>query len=579
VLELRHHAAFGAQTGQPGWPSERELVTEKIFIGVAWPYANGSLHTGQIVGAYLPADIFARYHRAAGNRVLMVSGSDQHGTPITVRAEQEGRSPQEVASRFHQEFVECWERLGITWDLYTTTGTDNHARVTHDIFLALLDKGHIHKESMPLPYCPSDRRFLPDRYVEGTCPYCGYDGARGDQCDNCGKTINAAELLNMRCRICGATPEIRRSEHFFLRLTAFNEPLKAWLADKGHWRKSVLNWTLGILTEGLQDRAITRDIDWGVSIPLEGYQAKRIYVWFEAVIGYLSAAKEWAQNGGDPEAWREFWQDEAAKAYYFIGKDNIPFHTLIWPAMLMGYGGLNLPYDVPANQYLTVRGAKASTSRNLAVWLPDYLSRYDPDPLRYHLSVTMPETSDSDFTWADFVRRNNDELVATWGNLVHRVLTFTYRHFDGAVPPPVQPDESDRRLLTRAQEALTQVGQEIALCHFRAGLGAAMAMAQEVNRYLEEKSPWKIIQEDRPRAATALHAAIGAINGLKVALYPYMPFTCQRLHSYLGFAGDVADGGWRFVVPQPGQRLAKPEALFKKLDPSIVEEEEARLGQ
>jgi methionyl-tRNA synthetase len=555
------------------------LVTEKIFIGVAWPYANGSLHTGQIVGAYLPADIFARYHRAAGNRVLMVSGSDQHGTPITVRAEQEGRSPQEVASRFHQEFVECWERLGITWDLYTTTGTDNHARVTHDIFLALLDKGHIHKESMPLPYCPSDRRFLPDRYVEGTCPYCGYDGARGDQCDNCGKTINAAELLNMRCRICGATPEIRRSEHFFLRLTAFNEPLKAWLADKGHWRKSVLNWTLGILTEGLQDRAITRDIDWGVSIPLEGYQAKRIYVWFEAVIGYLSAAKEWAQNGGDPEAWREFWQDEAAKAYYFIGKDNIPFHTLIWPAMLMGYGGLNLPYDVPANQYLTVRGAKASTSRNLAVWLPDYLSRYDPDPLRYHLSVTMPETSDSDFTWADFVRRNNDELVATWGNLVHRVLTFTYRHFDGAVPPPVQPDESDRRLLTRAQEALTQVGQEIALCHFRAGLGAAMAMAQEVNRYLEEKSPWKIIQEDRPRAATALHAAIGAINGLKVALYPYMPFTCQRLHSYLGFTGDVADGGWRFVVPQPGQRLAKPEALFKKLDPSIVEEEEARLGQ
>jgi methionyl-tRNA synthetase len=555
------------------------LVTEKIFIGVAWPYANGSLHTGQIVGAYLPADIFARYHRAAGNRVLMVSGSDQHGTPITVRAEQEGRSPQEVASRFHQEFVECWERLGITWDLYTTTGTDNHARVTHDIFLALLDKGHIHKESMPLPYCPSDRRFLPDRYVEGTCPYCGYDGARGDQCDNCGKTINAAELLNMRCLICGATPEIRRSEHFFLRLTAFNEPLKAWLADKGHWRKSVLNWTLGILTEGLQDRAITRDIDWGVSIPLEGYQAKRIYVWFEAVIGYLSAAKEWAQNGGDAEAWREFWQDEAAKAYYFIGKDNIPFHTLIWPAMLMGYGGLNLPYDVPANQYLTVRGAKASTSRNLAVWLPDYLSRYDPDPLRYHLSVTMPETSDSDFTWADFVRRNNDELVATWGNLVHRVLTFTYRHFDGAVPPPVQPDESDRRLLTRAQEALTQVGQEIALCHFRAGLGAAMAMAQEVNRYLEEKSPWKIIQEDRPRAATALHAAIGAINGLKVALYPYMPFTCQRLHSYLGFTGDVADGGWRFVVPQPGQRLAKPEALFKKLDPSIVEEEEARLGQ
>jgi len=554
-------------------------VAEKIFIGVAWPYANGSLHTGQVVGAYLPADIFARYHRAVGNRVLMVSGSDQHGTPITVRAEQEGRSPQEVASQFHQEFLETWERLGISWDLYTNTGTQNHARVAQDIFLTLLDKGHIYKESMPLPYCPNDRRFLPDRYVEGTCPHCGYDGARGDQCDNCGKTINAADLLNMRCRICGATPEIRTSEHFFLRLSAFNEPLKAWLADKGHWRKSVLNWTLGILTEGLQDRAITRDIDWGVPIPLEGYASKRIYVWFEAVIGYLSAAKEWAQSRGEAEGWREFWQGDATRAYYFIGKDNIPFHTLIWPAMLMGYDGLNLPYDVPANQYLTVRGAKASTSRNLAVWVPDFLSRYDPDPLRYHLSATMPETSDSDFTWADFVRRNNDELVATWGNLVHRVLTFTYRHFDGAVPPPVEPDENDRRLLARAEEALGQVGQEIALCHFRAGLGAAMAMAQETNRYLEEKSPWKIIETDRPKAATALHAAIGAINALKVAFYPYMPFTCQRLHSYLGFAGGVADRGWRFVVPQPGQRLAKPEALFKKLEPSLVEEEEARLGR
>ena len=553
-------------------------MAEKIFIGVAWPYANGSLHTGQIVGAYLPADIFARYHRAAGNRVLMVSGSDQHGTPITVRAEQEGRSPQEVAGHFHREFLETWERLGISWDLYTTTGTENHAQVAQDIFLTLLNKGHIYKESMPLPYCPNDRRFLPDRYVEGICPHCGYDGARGDQCDNCGKTLNAADLLNMRCRICGAAPEIRSSEHFFLRLSAFNEPLKAWLADKGHWRKPVLNWTLGILTEGLQDRAITRDIEWGVPIPLEGYATKRIYVWFEAVIGYLSAAKEWAQSRGEPEAWREFWEGDAARTYYFIGKDNIPFHTLIWPAMLMGCDGLNLPYDVPANQYLTVRGAKASTSRNLAVWVPDYLSRYDPDSLRYHLSATMPETSDSDFTWADFVRRNNDELVATWGNLVHRVLTFTYRHFDGAIPPPVEPDESDRGLLARAEETLAQVGKEIGLCHLRAGLGAAMAMAQEANRYLEEKSPWKIIEADRPKAATALHAAIGAINALKVAFYPYMPFTCQRLHSYLGFAGAVTDRGWRFVVPQPGQRLAKPEALFKKLEPSLVEEEEARLG-
>jgi len=557
----------------------RKALAEKIFIGVAWPYANGSLHLGQIVSCQLPADILARYHRIKGNRVLMVSGSDQHGTPITVRAEQEGRSPQEVAAQFHQEFLDCWQRLGITFDLYTTTGTENHASVTQDIFLALLNKGHIYKESMPLPYCPNERRFLPDRYVEGTCPHCGFTDARGDQCDNCGKTLNATELLQMRCRHCGATPEIRHSDHFFLRLSAFNERLKEWVSDKAYWRKAVLNWTLGLLNEGLQDRAVTRDIEWGVAIPLAGYEDKRIYVWFEAVIGYLSAAKEWAQNGGDPEAWREFWQDPDCRSYYFLGKDNIPFHTIIWPTMLMGYDGLNLPYDVPASQYLTMRGSKVSTSRRWAVWLPDFLSRYDPDPLRYHLSVTMPETSDSDFTWADFVRRNNDELVATWGNLVHRVLTFTYRHFDGAVPQPGELDEADRHLLARAEESLAQVGEEIGLCHFRGGIGAAMAMAQEANRYLEEKSPWRLIRDDRQKAATTLYAAIVVINGLKTAFYPYMPFTCQRLHGYLGYDGPVQDSGWQFALPPPRQPIAQPEPLFRKLEPQIVEEEEAHLGQ
>ncbi len=553
-------------------------MPEKIFIGVAWPYANGSLHLGQIVSSQLPADILARYHRARGNEVLMVSGSDQHGTPITVRAEQEGRSPEEVAGHFHKEFLECWERLGIGFDLYTTTGTENHARVTHDMFLTLLEKGHIYKKSMPLPYCPKDKRFLPDRYVEGTCPYCGHESARGDQCDNCDKTLNPSDLLNMRCRFCGTTPEIRESEHFFLRLSAFTDRLEEWLADKQHWRKSVLNWTLGLLNEGLQDRAVTRDIAWGVSIPVEGYENKRIYVWFEAVIGYLSAAKEWAQNGGDAERWRNWWQDPQCKSYYFLGKDNIPFHTIIWPAMLMCYGDLNLPYDVPASQYITMRGSKASTSRNWAVWLPDYLSRYDPDPLRYYLSVTMPETADTDFTWADFVRRNNDELVATWGNLVHRVLTFTYRHFDGTVPQPGDLDESDRRLLQRAEQTLDQVGDQLSLCHYRAGIGAAMAMAQEANRYLEEKSPWKLIKEDRQGAATALYTAIGAINGLKVAFYPYMPFTCQRLHEHLGYSGPLQEGGWQFVLPSPGQAMVEPKALFRKLEPSVVEEEEARLG-
>jgi len=558
-------------------------MSEKILVCVAWPYANGSLHTGQIVGAYLPADIFARYHRARGNRVLMVSGSDQHGTPVTVRAEAEGAPPDQVAARFHREFLETWERLGIIFDLFTTTGTENHARTTHDIFLRLLERGHIYQGTMSLPYCAQDKRFLPDRYVEGVCPSCGYDGARGDQCDNCGRALDAPELIGPRCKICGATPEWREEEHFFLRLSALNDKLKAWVQKQDHWRKQVLNWTLGILNEGLQDRAITRDIEWGVPIPLEGYENKRIYVWFEAVIGYLSASKEWADHRGEPDAWREYWQDPSTRSYYFIGKDNIPFHTLIWPAMLLGYSEgqerYNPPYDVPANQYQTVRGSKASTSRRLAVWVPDYLSRHDPDPLRYHLSVNMPETSDADFSWSDFVRRNNDELVATWGNLVNRVLTFTYRNFEGVVPAPGEMSAADSALLSKAEQAIAEAGENIGRCHFRAGLESAMALAREANRYVEENAPWNLLKQDRGRCATVLYTAIGVISGLKTALYPYLPFTCQRLHAFLGNEGPVDAAGWRLLVPEPGQPLAEPKPLFKKLDPAIVEEEEARLGQ
>ncbi|MDO8612826.1 MAG: methionine--tRNA ligase [Dehalococcoidia bacterium] len=558
-------------------------MSEKILVCVAWPYANGSLHTGQIVGAYLPADIFARYQRALGNRVLMVSGSDQHGTPVTVRAEAEGVPPDRLAERFHQEFLDAWQRLGITFDLFTTTGTQNHARTAQDIFLRLLERDHIYPASMSLPYCAKDDRFLPDRYVEGTCPACGYDNARGDQCDNCGRTLNAPDLLDPRCKICGSTPEWREEEHFFLRLSAFNERLKQWVSSQKHWRKAVANWTLGILNEGLQDRAITRNIGWGIPIPVEGWETKRIYVWFEAVIGYLSASREWAERAGEPEAWHEFWLDPSARSYYFIGKDNIPFHTLIWPAMLMGYSEgeekYNLPYDVPANQYQTVRGSKASTSQRLAVWVPDYLSRYDPDPLRYYLSVNMPETSDADFSWGDFVRRNNDELVATWGNLVNRVLTFTYRNFEGSVPAPAAVTAADSALLAKAEGALAATGENIGLCRFRAGLESAMAVAREANRYVEENAPWSLVKEDRERCATVLHTALGVIAALNTALYPYLPFTCQQLHGFLGNEGPVEAAGWRSVIPQPGQPLAEPKPLFRKLDPSIVEEEEARLGQ
>jgi methionyl-tRNA synthetase len=552
-------------------------MTEKILVAVAWPYANGSLHLGQIAGAYLPADIFARYHRLAGNDVLMVSGSDQHGTPITIKAEQEGKKPAEIADRYHREFLESWQKLGISFDLFTTTGTPNHTEVTQDIFLTLLKKGYIYKDKVSQPYCPKCQRFLPDRYIEGTCPFCGSTSARGDQCDDCGKPMNPAELIEPRCRLCGTTPRFEDSEHFFLKLSAFQEELLKWLKPKDYWRTNVLNFTVRYLEDGLKDRAITRDIDWGVPVPLEGYEKKRIYVWFEAVIGYLSASKEWAKINGDGEGWRPFWQGKDAKSYYFIGKDNIPFHSIIWPAMLKGYGGLNLPYDVPANEFLTIEGKRLSTSRNWAVWLPDYLSRYAPDPLRYLLSINMPETSDTDFSWREFFRRNNDELVATYGNLVNRVLTFVSRNFDGCVPEPGKLDDQSQQLLAKAEETIQNVGELISQCHFKQGIMAAMALAQEANRYLDDKSPWKVIKENRESAATSLYVALGVIAALKIALYPFLPFSSQKLHGMLGFDGD--EDGWKLKLPKAGQKLGEIKPLFTKLDEKLVDEETARLGK
>jgi methionyl-tRNA synthetase len=553
-------------------------MTERILIGVAWPYANGPLHLGQIAGAYLPADIFARYHRAKGNDVLMVSGSDQHGTPVTIRAAKEGTSPREVVARYHEGFLDSWRRLGISFDLYTTTGTANHAQVVQDLFLTLLDKGYIFKDTMALPYCSTCGRFLPDRYVEGTCPYCQHSKARGDQCDECGKPLNAVDLIDGRCGICQTAPEIRESEHFFLKLSAFADDLKSWMVDKSHWRQNVYNFTLRYLNDGLKDRAITRDIDWGITVPLPGFEDKRIYVWFEAVIGYLSASKEWAQKSGEPESWREFWQGDA-KSYYFIGKDNIVFHTVIWPSILLWYGGLNLPYDVPANEFLNLRGRQLSTSRNWAVWLSDYLDRYPPDPLRYMLSIGMPETSDADFSWEEYVRRNNDELVATYGNLVHRVLTLAYRNFEGCVPPAGELDEDSAELLRKAETTLGSVDDLLYGCRFREAMREAMSLAQEANRYLDAKAPWKAIKEDRNSAALAISTAIGVISCLKTVLYPFLPFSSDKVHRLLGFEGTVEEGGWRMSPPAAGQRLAVPEPLFAKLDDAVVAEENERLEQ
>ena len=545
-----------------------------ILVAVGWPYANGDLHLGHIAGAYLPADIFARYHRMAGNRVLMVSGSDQHGTPVTVRADDEGVTPQEIVGRFHPRFLQLWDALGIDFVLFTTTGTANHADVVHDMFLRWQQHGYVYRATSEQFFDPQANRFLPDRYVEGTCPHCGYERARGDQCENCGRTLDPEQLINPRSRLTGATPEIRETDHFFFKLSAFQEPLLEWLRSRVGWRKHVQNFSVGFVEEGLHDRAITRDLDWGVSVPVEDLGAgKRIYVWIEALIGYLSASKEWAQREGEPDAWRAWWEDESAGTYYFIGKDNIPFHTIIWPAMLMAYGGLNLPTDVPANQYVTFKGEKASKSQAVGDSVFNYLERYQPDAIRYALAANLPENADTDMTEAEIVRRNNDELVATWGNLVNRVLAMVQRNFEGRVPVPGALDRRDEEVLDAARTLVHQVGELIEAVHLKAALAHAMAFAQEANAYLSEREPWKTAKTDRDRTASSLYVALSAINALNVALSPFLPFSAEKVRTYLGEANGPAR--WKAERPEPGRQLAAPEPLFKKIE---TPEGEARLS-
>ena len=547
--------------------SAESHTPRRILVAVAWPYANGSLHLGHIAGAYLPADIFARYHRMRGDDVLMISGSDTHGTPITVRADREQRSPQEIIDEFHPEFLRYWNELGISFDLFTSTATPNHEEVTHDVFRVLMEHGYIYKATTAQFYDPQAQRFLPDRYVEGTCPHCGYEKARGDQCDNCGRTLDPEELVNPRSTITGATPEPRDTEHFFFRLSAFQQPLLDWLRSREGWRKHVVNFSIGFVEEGLHDRSITRDLEWGVPLPVEDLgPGKRIYVWFEAVIGYLSASKEWAKLSGDPEAWRRWWEDPQALSYYFIGKDNIPFHTIIWPAILMAYRGLDLPTDVPANQFVTFKGEKASKSEGVGDPVLTYLERYQADAIRYCLAANLPENSDTDLTEAELIRRNNDELVATWGNLVNRVLAMLQKNFDGIVPQPGPLDERDERLLARSAAIVGEVGASIEAVHLKAGLAAAMAVAQDANAYLSETEPWKTAKTDRQRTATSLYTALCAINALKVALYPYLPFSSQAIHEYLGLDGRIEDAAWSADRPGPGLHLRQPEPLFKKIE-------------
>ena len=593
-------------------------MTENIHVSVAWPYANGDLHIGHLAGAYLPADIFARYHRLKGNNVLMVSGSDAHGTPILVEADARGIPARELFEHYHQHFLETQKALGISYDLFTHTDTENHYRIAQDIFLKLLANGLLYKQTQQQLYSETQHRFLPDRFVEGECPICHYPNARGDQCDNCGNLLDAIDLINPRSKIDGSRPVVRETEHYFLDLKAQIPKLEDYLASgKDHWRPNVLALSRSKVPD-LQGRPITRDIDWGIPVPVAGWESKRMYVWFEAVMGYLTASIEWAHNIGDPEAWKQWWYNPLAKIYNFLGKDNIEFHTIIWPAELLGISGLynegagvpiNLPYDVPANEFVNIEGQKFSKSRNWAVWLPDILTRYDPDAIRYTVAASLPESKDGDFSWEEFVQRNNNELVAAWGNLVNRILGYAYKNYDGKVPTPGDLTDEDKAIIAQSEQAFTAVGDLLSAVKLRGALQEAMALVRDTNAYLDRRAPWKRIKEDRADAGTAIYVTLRVIDNLKILLAPFLPFTAERLHGYLGYDGQLfceqviqtyheatrdhsaltydaskATGHWEPSQLTPGQALRPAEPLFKKLgatpadEAAIVESERARLG-
>ena len=593
-----------------------------VLSAVAWPYANGPRHIGHVAGFGVPSDVFSRYMRMAGHEVLMVSGTDEHGTPILIAADQAGVSAQELADRNHRMIAEDLVSLGVSYDLYSRTTTRNHTAVVQELFLGVYENGYFVERTTYGAISPSTGRTLPDRYIEGTCPICGAEGARGDQCDTCGNQLDAHDLIDPRSRINGETPEFVETQHFFLDLPALAGALGEWLAGReasGTWRPNVIRFSRNILDE-IRPRAMTRDIDWGIPVPLDGWRdnpTKRLYVWFDAVIGYLSASVEWARRLGDPERWRDWWNDPEALSYYFMGKDNITFHSQIWPAELLGYSGkgdkggkprqygeLNLPTEVVSSEFLTMEGRKFSSSKQVVIYVRDMLSRYQVDAFRYFVAAAGPENQDADFTWAEFVRRTNDELVAGWGNLVNRTATLISNNF-GEIPDAVELTDDDRALLARTEAGFEAVGELIARHRQKQAITEAMRVVGDVNRYVSDNQPWKLKGADeRDRLATVLHVALQAVSDCNVMLSPFMPHSANRIDAVLGGDGHLQpmpdlleveglDGDapypvitgdysrarpWRRSPVPVGTPLGKPSPVFTKLDPSVVEDELARMA-
>ncbi len=585
------------------------MKQENILVCVAWPYANGDLHVGHVAGAYLPPDIFARYHRLKGNRVVMVSGSDAHGTPIVVRADKEGVTPREVFERFHQRFILTQQKLGVSYDLYTHTDTENHHAISQQMFRKLLDNGYLFKARQKQLYAETQQRFLPDRLVEGTCPICGYDKARGDQCDNCGNLLDGTQLINPRSRIDGATPVVRESEQYMWDLPALSGRISAYLSDKdAYWRRGVLEFARNFATD-VQPRAFTRDLTWGIPIPMPDAEGKCIYVWWEAVLGYLSATVEWAKVVGQPDAWKDFWygdgSDGSVRIYNFIGKDNILFHTVLWQGILLGMGNLgqpwdgntanpvfNLPYDVPANQYLNLGGQKFSKSQGVSLDVIDLTEKYGPDAVRFYLSSIMPETRDADWAWTDFAQRNNTELLGKWGNLIQRTLSQIWKNFEGRIPEPGPMTDVDTALIGQSEAAFDIIGDLLGKVRLRDALGEAMALATATNQYLDGQAPWKTIKINRARAATQLYVAARVIDSLTVLFSPFIPNLCEaarrqlgyveplfgtqyvetlheatRDHDVLRYDASSAHGTWAPSALKPGQALGgEPKGLVARIE-------------
>ena len=555
---------------------------ERYLVTSALPYANGRIHVGHVAGAYLPADIYVRFLRSTGRDAIFVCGSDEHGVPITIAAEEAGVSPKEIVDKYHAANSRAFAGLDIDFDVYGRTTSALHAEGSREFFLKLHSAGYIEDKIGPQLHCPKCERFLPDRYVHGTCPNaeCGFTDAKGDQCEACGRELSTLELVEPRCAICGDKPEPRETRHWYLKLGDFQERLDAWLSEKQGWRDNIGAFCKGVFHEGLRSRAITRDISWGIPVPLEEAAGKVLYVWFDAPIGYLSFTRELFAERGDPEGWKRYWCDPQSAVIHFIGKDNIVFHAMTWPAMLMGHGGINLPANVVANEFLNVRGQKSSKSRNWAVWIEEYLESFPVDPLRYYLTANAPEGRDTDFRWEDFQQRNNAELAAALGNFAHRTLSFAGKYFDGAVPERGELDEAALAALAEAGTATGEVRAGIEAFRFKAGLQRLMKLAQSANRYFDAASPWKSRKTDMAACGTAINVCLALVDRLAALMYPFMPGSAAKLEGYLGRDAGELPRQWDSLGdgPAPGTRLGKPQPLFRQIEDEEIEAANARLG-